>query len=246
MRDAVKAVLRKLHLTYFLMETLPALEPVLSATLFSDWSLQIFDGTHHRITDEREREKVIRQKARDNPETHGQTLLVPDSPLAREDLERSLKLFFKLLETFQQKVTGRGAMFQVVLAGCGNGPHNDSLEHLIRGLGIAVINMNDLLKSIDYNNIYTLKKNKHWNERGNHLAAAGMLRNLRERLAWPIDDGRIKALLGRYYAAFDPSLADPEWLALPQTANREEIAMLRRKYIDNASSKPDHPDPASE
>ena len=166
---------------------------------------------------------------------------------ARQGAPDPYAIFRQLLRRFKAAAEGDGASFQLVrlpdtLCGieCRHAresgfqprrlpgiPDGFSVATIVAEEGVEIVNLQDCFAGLDpahphtlwWQSPYRFRRDKHWNEAGNRLAAVCLYRFLAGRLGLPpLSDDEVARVLARYYAAFEPTTsgatADPAAAAI--------------------------------
>jgi hypothetical protein len=148
---------------------------------------------------------------------------------ASKDLQTNTDILESLLHLWKEEVEKNGGKFYVVLL-----PRHE--EHDAKPLFIEEFNVLDLFEKFD-NTIgnydfldWRFKRDVHWNEAGNLLAAIHLYRFLEEVLNLsPISDDTLKEQLYTYYSSFDGWMPDDKFTKYV-LVSPEKKESIRSKY----------------
>ena len=148
-----------------------------------------------------------------------------------ESLDKSIAIFQSLLRQWAEDAEGHGGKFFVVLLPR-EGEHKAS--SLIAS-DINVINLYELfdngIDNYDYID-WRFKKDRHWNEAANMLAATYLYKFMEGELDLPITSkNRLEQWLYTYYSSFDAWMPDKKFLK-KTTLTADEKREIRSKYLE--------------
>lgn len=146
-----------------------------------------------------------------------------------EDLERTVRIFQRLLQDWRRDVESHGGSFHVVLL-----PREREFRlRSLMGPDIDVIDLYQLFR--DSNPGYawediTFVHDPHWAEEGNRLVAMALYRRLAGELHVPeMSDAQLERALQVYYAAFSYGWQPASGSPIPEVPERE-LRAIREKY----------------
>ena len=144
-------------------------------------------------------------------------------------------IFQQLIRRWKSRVETRGSTFYVVMLP--NHPVDPFLASVFAEEGVEVISLYDCFGDHDPAHLrlpwdespYRFRRDGHWNEAGNHLAAVCLYRVLEEKAGPPplTEDG-LREALSRYYSAFGGW--SPTDLGGGDDVSPQTLAGIREKY----------------
>ena len=211
------ALIRRLQTTYLVLDVSGRWASFLAAATINHEDLR--RGYDERVKDER-----------------WQVVVGPFRPggLTRYDPKNSLAIFRQLVRHWKHLVERNGSTFSVVLLP--NDPPPPFVVALLQAEDVEVIDLHACFGEADpasserpwKKSPYRFKKDPHWNEAGNKLAAVCLYRVLEKRTEIPaLSESKLQETLFRYYAAFEGN--DPP--DGPRRALRETSAEVQKKYL---------------
>lgn len=149
-----------------------------------------------------------------------------------KDLKNSITIFQYLLEQWRKLVEDNGGNFYVVLLPI-------SAENLISTMiseDFNVINLyknfNEVIEDYNYKNDWRFRKDSHWNEASNLVAAISLYRALELELSLTfMEDDALKRVLYTYYSAFPNGWMPSEAWVTKTSINPLNLSRIRMKYI---------------
>ena len=129
--------------------------------------------------------------------------------LANDELKNSLATFRQLIRYWKHQVENNGSTLSVVLLP--NDPPQPFVVNLLKAEDVEVIDLYTCFGDADpaisdrpwNKSPYRFKKDHHWNEAGNRLAAVCLYRVLTEKTGLPpLSESRLREVLFQYYATF--------------------------------------------
>jgi lysophospholipase L1-like esterase len=154
---------------------------------------------------------------------------VQEQGLGDERLDRSVRIFRRLLQEWRRDVESHGGRFHVVLL-----PKEE--EARLRGLidrDFDVIDLYELFRERVENYAWediTFVHDGHWAEEGNRLAAMALYRRMADELGLPdLSDPELERALQVYYAAFSYGWQPASGGSLSDVP-QEELRAIRGKY----------------
>jgi hypothetical protein len=147
-----------------------------------------------------------------------------------DDLNYSIRIFRLLLKRWKRQVEKNGGRFYIVLL-----PRaTDNIAKAIIPNEINVIDLFEKFKTAVDNYNYEdwrFKKDRHWNEAGNLLAAVQLFRVIEKELHLnPISDTELKGALYTYYDAFPGGWMPGVWIKKVETSV-DNLSKIREKYL---------------
>ena len=159
--------------------------------------------------------------------------------LDNDDLKNSVAIFRQVIRRWKHLVEHDGGTFSVVLLP-GRSPQ-PSIVALLRAEDVEVIDLYACFRAPDTSrpqrreeaSFYHFKKDYHWNEAGNRLAAVCLYRVLAEKTGLPpLSESRLSEALFRYYATFGGFGGRGDQFSL------ETAAAIREKYTPLETDTP--------
>ena len=157
-----------------------------------------------------------------------------DGRLNDENLAESIAVFQQLIRLWKRSVEENGARFYIVTL-----PRRESLTvNAIIDDDFHVINLYDCFAGHNpgftgrewIGQPYRFRKNGHWNEAGNQLAAVCLYRLLESEIGLPeMSQERLREEFYKYYSAFDEWTSDEVWVK-KTPVSEQELAAIRTKY----------------
>ena len=152
--------------------------------------------------------EIVREKGHTNP----RYLIRPRRRQSQFDeygKNEALAIFQQLIRRWKSSVEAHDSIFYVVTLP--NLPVDPFVASVFRAEGVEVVNLDDCFGDHDPAHLrrpwdespYRFRRDGHWNEAGNHLAAICLYRFLEEKTGLPPLSGEgLRAALHRYYSAF--------------------------------------------
>ncbi|MFQ5671594.1 MAG: hypothetical protein ACE5G9_00735 [Nitrospinales bacterium] len=199
------STVKKFYLTYLLLEALLKWNVVKDNFLNERLDPnKIRDATDHQEEGRRKYEALARQLEQD-----------PENP----ELKHALKIFSALMQAMKKESESNSSRLYVVLfpgyKSNNKGVHNQKITKVLEGLGIDVLDLFPVFRQTENRhrlNLY-FKKDNHWNEEGNKIAAVEIFKFLAEKLGLVFaGDAFIKEGLNEYYSSFPPVAISDVWL----------------------------------
>ena len=151
-----------------------------------------------------------------------------------EELETSVNLFRKILSKIRDETKKHNQKFVVILL-----PRfeeaNLKIAEVLNELEIETLDLLPLFKGEEQNlSEFFFKKDGHWNEEGNKIAAVHIFKYLEQHLKLTSSgDDFIRSRLYSYYNSFQPMQVSPSWLeAGSSTKQSQEAEAIRSKYLE--------------
>ena len=169
-----------------------------------------------------------------------------------EAQQSALVLFRQQLRRFKAAAEQDGASFTLVYLPMENYAAS-GVSEIVRAEGVETINLRDCFGEHDPAHLqtpwidspYRFRRDKHWNEAGNRLAAVCLHHFLVSRLGLPrLPKEEIGQALARYYSAFDALAENPRLEhGNGQPTAEPAWAAIGRKYntLERNSAKPQTP-----
>ena len=124
-----------------------------------------------------------------------------------------------------------------------------AVPELLRAAEIATLDMRPLFAGANTPaRPFYFRRDQHWNEEGNKIAAAALFQGLAAALGIePRDDAFIRRGLGEWYSSFDRTPIDDRWLD-PVDPDASRTAAIRSRYLpleNGGAADPPHDDARS-
>ena len=212
------ALIRRLQTTYLVLDVSGRWASFLAAATINREDLR--RGYDERVRDERWQVMVGAFRA---------------ERLTHDDPKNSLAIFRQLVRHWKHLVERNDSTFSVVLLP--NDPPPPFVVALLQAEDVEVIDLHACFGEADPTSSdrpwkkspYRFKKDHHWNEAGNRLAAVCLYRVLAEQTGLPpLSESRLREALFQYYATFrdEPPLQAGEG----GSVSLETAAAVREKY----------------
>ena len=161
--------------------------------------------------------------------------------------ENIQSIFRQLIRYWKHLVEHRGATFSVVLLA--NTPPEPFIVDLLNAEAVEIVDLYACFRDYDpaylqqpgERSPYHFKRDGHWNEAGNRLAAVCLYRFLEEKILLPsLFEDRLREVIDRYYGAFDGEtlLKAGGGGEIEESNSLETIAAIREKYLSLDISSP--------
>ena len=209
-------LVRKLHTAYLVLDASGRLSSFLAET--ESTAAELKRGQAERWKDER---------------SEGLRRAIRQGRLDGDDLKNSVAIFRQLMRRWKHLVEHNGSTFSVVLLP--NDPSPPFVVPLLTAEAVEIIDLDACFGHHDpahhdrewRNSPYSFRKDGHWNEAGNRLAAVCLYRELEEKTGiLVLSESKLQETLFQYYAAFEGR--SPEG---PRLTLRETSAAIQEKYL---------------